>query len=45
MAEKFNFSWKLHLEMIEEIRNEIKSDDNDIYDHISELPVSIKNKV
>ena len=45
MAKKFNFSRHLHLELIEEITNEIKLNDDDIYDHISELPVNIKNKV
>ena len=31
--------------MIEEIRNEKEQDDGDIYDHIGELPSTLKNKV
>jgi hypothetical protein len=31
--------------LIEEIKNERSQDDGDIYDHISELPSGLKNKI
>ncbi len=45
VTEKFKLNRQFHLELVEEIRNEDIKDDEDIYDYILTLPVSLKNRL